>query len=201
MCVCVCNLFTVWLTVHPLSLDPLHWLYFPLLTLRWTIPRRWWGEMKKKPKKKKHPSLNSHNPQMYCTVRLSWNLLVLLGWVSVWSPGLLWSKTSSVCISYRQRLHSPVDLNLQSINSCMSSVNDSLVIDTHKEAGPSMNYIWIDTSTAFNLNRCLNLYVTFDMFDFSKEGLSCIVRLHTTGQSWPSARFGLAVYVVLFTVR
>lgn len=156
---------------------------------------------KKKTKKKKHPSLNSHNPQMYCTVRLSWNLLVLLGWVSVWSPGLLWSKTSSVCISYRQRLHSPVDLNLQSINSCMSSVNDSLVIDTHKEAGPSMNYIWIDTSTAFNLNRCLNLYVTFDMFDFSKEGLSCIVRLHTTGQSWPSARFGLAVYVVLFTVR
>lgn len=156
---------------------------------------------KKKPKKKNHPSLNSHNPQMYCTVRLSWNLLVLLGWVSVWSPGLLWSKTSSVCISYRQRLHSPVDLNLQSINSCMSSVNDSLVIDTHKEAGPSMNYIWIDTSTAFNLNRCLNLYVTFDMFDFSKEGLSCIVRLHTTGQSWPSARFGLAVYVVLFTVR
>ena len=150
------------------------------------------GEKKKK-KKKKHPSLNSHNPQMYCTVRLSWNLLVLLGWVSVWSPGLLWSKTSSACISYRQRLHSPVDLNLQSINSCMSSVNVSLVIDSHKEAGPCMKYIWTDTSTAFNLHCCLNLYVTFDMFDFSKEGLSCIVRLHTTGRSWPSAKFGLAV--------
>ena len=141
-----------------------------------------------KKKKKKHPSLHSHNPQMYCTVRLSWNLIVSLGWVSVWRPELLWSKTSSVCISYRQRLHSPVDLNLQSINNCLSSVYVNLVINTGKEAGPCMKYIWIDTSTVFSLNCCLNLYVTSDVFDFSKEGLSCMIRL----QSWPSERFGLA---------
>ena len=146
------------------------------------------GNGGEKKNKKKHPSLHSHNPQMYCTVRLSWNLIVSLGWVSVWRPELLWSKTSSVCISYRQRLHSPVDLNLQSINNCLSSVYVNLVINTGKEAGPCMKYIWIDTSTAFSLNCCLNLYVTSDVFDFSKEGLSCMIRL----QSWPSERFGLA---------